>query len=111
MYSGLCCLSHSDLLVQLGTIMENVLRQRDALVHRGSFNQDATFLDHHWSVFRAIREQDEEDGERAMQALLAHASWCSKTCLPQRTGRPRSHLVERKEGGAGRNPGARPTAI
>ena len=74
MYSGLCCLSHSDLLVQLGTIMENALRQRDALVHRGSFNQDATFLDHHWSVFRAIREQDEDGGERAMQALLAHAS-------------------------------------
>jgi DNA-binding FadR family transcriptional regulator len=66
--------TRNELLVQLGAIMENALRQRDALVHRGSFNQDATFLDHHWSVFRAIREQDEDGGERAMQALLAHAS-------------------------------------
>ena len=86
MYSGLCCLSHSDLLVQLGAIMENVLRQRDALVHRGSFNQDATFLDHHWSVFRAIREQDEEDGERAMQALLAHASSVLENVLASKNG-------------------------
>ena len=66
--------TRNDLLVQLGAIMENALRQRDALVHRGSFNKDATFLDHHRSVFRAISEQDEEGGERAMQALLAHAS-------------------------------------
>jgi DNA-binding FadR family transcriptional regulator len=64
----------NDLLVQLGATMENALRQRDALVHRGSFNQDSTFLDHHRAVFAAIQEKDEEGGERAMRALLAHGS-------------------------------------
>ena len=81
--------TRNDLLVQLGAIMENALRQRDALVHRGSFNRDATFLDHHWSVFRAIGEQDEEGGERAMQLFLPMLPRFSKTCSPQRTGCPR----------------------
>jgi GntR family galactonate operon transcriptional repressor len=66
--------TRNDLLVQLGATMENALRQRDALVHRGSFNQDSTFLEHHRAVFTAIREQDEEGGERAMQALLVHGA-------------------------------------
>ena len=69
--------TRNELLVQLGAIMENALRQRDALVHRGSFNRDATFLDHTGPI-QSDREQDEEGGERAMQALLPTLPRCSK---------------------------------
>ena len=57
--------TRNDLLAQLGAIMENALKQRDALVHRGGVNQDPSFLEHHWSVFGAIGEQDEDGAERA----------------------------------------------
>lgn len=77
--------TRNDLLVQLGATMENALRQRDALVHRGSFNQDSTFLDHHWAVLGAIREQDEDAGERAMQVLLAHGSAVLENVLASKT--------------------------
>ena len=93
--------TRNDLLVQLGAIMENALRQRDALVHRGSFNRDATFLDHHWSVFRAIGEQDEEGGERAMQALLAHASSVLENVLAAKNGLSKKTGVRRAETNVG----------
>lgn len=80
--------TRNDLLVRLGATMENVLRQRDALVHRGSFNQDSTFLNHHRAVFIALSEQDEDAGERAMQALLAHGSAVLENVLASKT-RPR----------------------
>jgi DNA-binding GntR family transcriptional regulator len=69
--------------------MENALRQRDALVHRGRFNQDVSFLDHHRAVFRAIRERDEDGGERAMRALLAQASSVLENVLASKSSSPK----------------------
>jgi GntR family galactonate operon transcriptional repressor len=84
--------TRNDLLVQLGAIIENALRQRDALVHRGSFNQDASFLDHHWAVFRAISERDEEGAEHASHALLAQASSVLENVLASKNRPPKKPL-------------------
>jgi GntR family galactonate operon transcriptional repressor len=66
--------TRNDLLIQLGPVMENALRQRDALVYKSRFTQDTSFVDDHWAVFNAISEQSEERAEDAMHALLAQAS-------------------------------------
>ncbi len=76
--------TRNDLLVQLGSIMENALAQRDALVHRGGFNEKALFLGDHQAVLEAISERDQDQGERAMRALLAQATLVLEEALPSR---------------------------
>jgi DNA-binding FadR family transcriptional regulator len=88
--------TRNDLLAQLGAIMENALKQRDALVHRGGVNQDPSFLEHHWSVFGAIGEQDEDGAERAMHALLAQASSVLEKVLASKNRLPKKSLGRAK---------------
>jgi DNA-binding FadR family transcriptional regulator len=88
--------TRNDLLVQLGSIMENALAQRDALVHRGGFNDKAFFLDDHQAVLEAIIARDEDGGERAMRALLTQATSVMEEVLPSgtRTSKKPRGLVE-----------------
>jgi DNA-binding FadR family transcriptional regulator len=88
--------TRNDLLAQLGAIMENALKQRDALVHRGGVNQDPSFLEHHWSVFGAIGEQDEDGAERAMHALLDQASSVLEKVLASKNRLPKKSLGRAK---------------
>jgi DNA-binding FadR family transcriptional regulator len=81
--------TRNDLLVQLGAMMEDALRQRDAMVHRGGSNQDASFLQMHQAVFRAISEQDEDGAERAMHALLTQSSAVLESVLASKRRAPR----------------------
>jgi GntR family galactonate operon transcriptional repressor len=81
--------SHNDLLTQLSSILENALKQRDALVHKGKWRGDTSFVDLHRAVFEAIRAQDEDRAGAAMHALLAQALSTVEAVLSRKGGTSR----------------------